>query len=86
MKKAYSYHPKGVCSTRIDYELDEEGKIYNLKFVGGCSGNLKAIGRLLEGQDAQHAADILRGNECGRKGTSCADQLSKALDKAFMNR
>ncbi|MCR5054109.1 MAG: TIGR03905 family TSCPD domain-containing protein [Lachnospiraceae bacterium] len=82
-KKSYSYSPKGVCSTKIDFDLDEEGKIYNLKFTGGCNGNLKAIGRLLEGQDAKHAAEILAGNDCKNRGTSCADQLSKAIMEAL---
>ncbi len=81
--KQYTYKPHGVCSVQIDYELDDEQKIHNLKFTGGCNGNLKAIGRLLEGQDARQAADTLRGNLCGNKGTSCADQLSKALDEAL---
>lgn len=81
--KQYTYHPKGVCSTQIDYELDDEGKIYNLRFTGGCNGNLKAIGRLLEGTDAKKAADILRGNDCKGRGTSCADQLSNAIDQAL---
>ena len=79
----YTYKPSGVCSVLIEYELDDEKKIHNLKFTGGCNGNLKAIGRLLEGQDARYAADTLRGNLCGYKGTSCADQLSKALDRAL---
>ena len=82
----YTYNPTGVCSTLIEYELDDEKKIHNLKFTGGCNGNLKAIGRLLEGQDAAQAADILRGNQCGFKGTSCADQLSKALDEVLQGR
>ncbi len=81
--KHYTYSPKGVCSVAIDYDLDEEKRIHNLKFKGGCNGNLKAIGRLLEGEDAQKAADILRGNDCKGRGTSCADQLSKALDEAI---
>ncbi len=81
--KEYSYTPSGVCSTKIEYSLDDEKKIHNLRFTGGCNGNLKAIGRLLEGRDAKEAADILRGNECGKRGTSCADQLSKALDEAL---
>ena len=55
--KHVTYYPKGVCSMQIDYDLDEEGKIYNLKYRGGCNGTLKAIGRLLEGQDAKKAAD-----------------------------
>ncbi len=81
--KQYTYQPRGVCSTRIDYELDDDGKIYNLSFTGGCNGNLKAIGRLLEGMDAKRAADILRGNDCKGRGTSCADQLALAIDEAL---
>ena len=77
----YTYHPKGVCAMQIDYDLDEENKIHNLAFLGGCNGNLKAIGRLLEGRDAKEAADILRGNICGYKNTSCADQLARSIDE-----
>ena len=83
--KEVSYQPKGVCSILIHYELDDENKIHNLSFVGGCNGNLKAIGRLLEGRDAKEAADILRGNQCGNRGTSCADQLAKSIDEALAN-
>ena len=79
----YTYSPKGVCARQITYELDDEGRIYNLQFVGGCNGNLKAIGRLLEGTDAKRAAEILRGNDCNGKGTSCADQLAKAIDASL---
>ncbi len=81
--KEYTYKPSGVCSTNIEYKLDDEGRIHDLKFTGGCNGNLKAIGRLLEGQDAKKSADILRGNLCGNRGTSCADQLAKALDESL---
>ena len=83
MMKQYTYSPKGVCSTKISYELDDDGKIYNLQFTGGCNGNLKAIGRLLEGTDAKRAAEILRGNDCKGRGTSCADQLARAIDEAL---
>lgn len=76
---SYTYTPKGVCARQISFDLDDEKRIHNLSFVGGCNGNLKAIGRLLEGADARNAADILKGNDCGTKGTSCADQLSKAI-------
>lgn len=76
---SHTYTPHGVCSRKIEYDLDEEGRIHNLRFEGGCNGNLKAIGRLLEGMEAKKAADILRGNQCGNKGTSCADQLAIAL-------
>lgn len=80
---SYSYAPKGVCSTRMEFEIDDENKIHNLKVTGGCNGNLKAIGRLVEGQDAKYIADLLEGNLCGPRGTSCADQFSKALKKAL---
>ena len=73
------YMPKGVCSQQIDFDLDDEGKIHNLAFVGGCDGNLKAIARLVEGKDAEEVAEILRGNMCGYKITSCADQLALAI-------
>ncbi len=81
--KHFTYHPKGVCSMQIDYDLDEEGKIYNLEFMGGCNGNLKAIGKLLEGTDAKKAADTLNGNDCKGRGTSCADQLAKSIYEAL---
>ena len=74
------FSPRGVCSIQIDFDI-EDGKIYNVKYVGGCNGNLKAIGRLVEGRDAKEVADILRGNTCGMKRTSCADQLAQAIDQ-----
>ena len=81
--KKYTYIPKGVCARQIDYELDEEGRMHNLKFTGGCNGNLKAIGKLLEGNDARTAAKILKGNDCGGKGTSCADQLARSIEEVL---
>ncbi len=80
----YTYKPKGICARQIDYDLDEDGRIYNLKFMGGCNGNLKAIGKLLEGTDARKAADILKGNDCGGKGTSCADQLARSIEQVLV--
>lgn len=76
-----TFAPKGVCSVQIDFDIDENKKLHNVKFVGGCNGNLKAIGKLVEGKDAAEIADILRGNQCGVRGTSCADQLAKAIDE-----
>ena len=73
----------GVCAVKIDLDIDDENRLHNVVFTGGCNGNLKAIGRLVEGKDALETADILRGNLCGMKGTSCADQFSKAIDKAL---
>lgn len=75
-----TFKPQGVCSIQIDFDL-EEGKLHNLKFINGCNGNLKAIGRLVEGKDAKEIADLLRGNDCKNRGTSCADQFAKAIDQ-----
>jgi uncharacterized protein (TIGR03905 family) len=77
------FTPKNVCSMHISLKIDDEGKIHDLKFTGGCNGNLKAIGKLLEGRDAKEAASILEGNDCNGKGTSCADQLSKAIREFY---
>ncbi|MCR4667121.1 MAG: TIGR03905 family TSCPD domain-containing protein [Desulfovibrio sp.] len=80
--KSYSYVPRGVCAKQIFFSLDE-GKIHNLYFEGGCPGNLQAISRLLEGGEAQKAINLLKGNTCGNKNTSCADQLAQALEAAL---
>ncbi len=77
--KHVTFSPKGVCAIQIDFDI-EDGKLHNVQFIGGCNGNLKAIGRLVEGKDAKEVAEILRGNTCGMKGTSCADQLARAID------
>ncbi len=78
----YTYTPTGVCSKEIKFDL-EDGKLHNLSFKSGCPGNLSAISKLVEGKDAREIADILRGNLCAGRGTSCADQLSKAIDQAL---
>jgi len=78
----HNYMTKGTCSRMIEFDL-EDGKLHNISFMGGCDGNLKAIGLLLEGADAQEAADKLRGNTCGNRPTAFAGQLSRAIDKAF---
>lgn len=77
-----TFSPRGVCSMQIDFDI-EDGKLHNVEFIGGCNGNLKAIGRLVEGKDAKEIADILRGNDCHMKGTSCADQFAQAIDQYF---
>ena len=78
--KDVMFNTSGVCASKIFFQLDEEGKIHNLQFNGGCNGNLKAIGKLGEGQDAKEISSILKGNTCGFKKTSCADQLAKAIE------
>ena len=70
-----------VCSTRIDFDL-VDGKVYNVVFTGGCNGNLKAIGKLVEGMDSDKLIQTLKGNTCGSSRTSCADQLAQAVEKA----
>lgn len=80
--KHFDYTPEMVCSQKISFDLDDN-KIHNLSFLGGCNGNLKAIGTLLEGADANQAIKKLEGTICGRRPTSCADQLAKALKIAI---
>ena len=81
--KHVTFTPRGVCSVQIDFDLDSEKRIHNLSYIRGCNGNLKAIGKLVEGRPAAEVADILRGNDCQNRGTSCADQLAKAIDQAL---
>ena len=78
----YQYTTHGVCSKQITFSM-EDGKLHDVKFLGGCDGNLRAIGKLVEGKDAKEISAILKGNDCGGRGTSCADQLSIAIDKAL---
>lgn len=77
--KHITYKTSGTCATKIDFDIDENNKLHNVVFTGGCNGNLKAIGKLVEGEDADIIANKLEGNICGWKSTSCADQLSKAI-------
>ena len=77
----YRYKTKNVCSSEINFDL-EEGKLHNVAFTGGCNGNLKAIGKLVEGMDADQVIALLRGNTCGGNFTSCADQLTRAIEAA----
>ncbi|MEG2175095.1 MAG: TIGR03905 family TSCPD domain-containing protein [Oscillospiraceae bacterium] len=78
-----SYKTKGVCSQEIRFTLDEQMKIDDLSFIGGCDGNLKAICQLAKGRSAQEVAQMLRGTTCGLKRTSCPDQLSCALTQVL---
>ena len=72
--QSFSYTPRGVCSRQIEFSI-EDGK--------RCDGNLKAISMLVEGSDAREIADLFRGNTCGRRPTSCADQFATAIDLAL---
>ena len=75
------FKPKGVCSQLIQFDI-ENNKIRNVDFVGGCSGNLQGISRLVEGMDVDEAISRIEGIHCGYKSTSCPDQLAKALKEA----
>ena len=81
--KTYSFTPQGVCAKQITFAIDEQGKLHDVHFVGGCPGNTLALGKLLEDTDAQRAVDILKGNPCDQRGTSCADQLAQAVEQAL---
>ena len=78
----YSYAPRGVCSSRIDLELEGD-IIKSVRFTGGCNGNLQGISRLVQGMTAGGAIARLEGIRCGYKPTSCPDQLSRALREAL---
>ena len=80
----YTYTPRGVCSRLMTFDI-EDGKLHNVRVMGGCPGNLAAISRLLEGADAAKTVEILKGTDCAGKGTSCADQLSIAIAQALEN-
>ena len=75
---SYTYKTSGTCSTQIDFELDGN-VIHNVRFTGGCNGNLKAVSSLVEGQTVENVVERLAGIKCGFKNTSCGDQLSKSL-------
>ena len=79
---SYVYKTKGTCSSQIEVELDGD-IVKDVKFTGGCNGNLKAIPRLVEGMKAEDAIERMRGIRCGFKNTSCPDQLSIALTEAL---
>ena len=79
----FTYKTHGTCSTHILFELDEEKRLHNVRFISGCDGNLKAIGILVEGQDAEKIADKLSGLRCGFNSTSCGDQFSRAIREAL---
>jgi uncharacterized protein (TIGR03905 family) len=77
--KDYSYTTSGTCAKAIHFSKTDDGRITNVRFDGGCDGNLKAVSKLVDGMTAQEIHGILAGNLCRNKGTSCADQLAKAV-------
>ncbi len=80
----YEYKTKGTCSQRILFEI-EDNIVKNVQFLGGCNGNLKGIGMLVEGMNVSEVISRLEGIRCGMKATSCPDQLASALKEALEN-
>lgn len=78
---AYEYKTRGTCSTLIQFDI-EDNKVHNVKFTGGCNGNLQAVSKLVEGQPVEDVIAKLSGIKCGFKSTSCGDQLAHALTEA----
>ena len=74
----YEHTNKGTCSRTILFDI-EDGKVKNVQYIGGCNGNLKGIGSLVEGMDIDEVIARLEGTTCGMKNTSCPDQLAQAL-------
>lgn len=79
----YSYNPTGVCSRAIEFEIDSNGILHNVSFVGGCHGNTQGICALAEGRPAADVYKCLHAIDCKGRGTSCPDQLSRAIEAAL---
>ncbi len=81
---SYEFYPDGVCPIQISFDLDGN-VVKNVVFTGGCDGNLKAISRVVEGMTVEQIEDFFRGIQCGRKTSSCSDQLAIAVREAYNN-
>lgn len=77
----FEFKTKGTCSQMIFFTV-EDGRVYNVEFLGGCNGNLQGIGKLVDGMEIDEVISRLEGIHCGAKPTSCPDQLAAALKKA----
>ena len=80
--KHITYQTSGTCSQQIDLDIDDDGRVWNVQFLGGCNGNLQGIGRLVNGMKVEDIKERLAGIRCGYKNTSCPDQLARALEQA----
>ena len=79
----YDFTPRGVCSRKITVELSDSGIIENVSFMGGCNGNTQGVAALVKGMSAKEAISRMKGIDCNGRGTSCPDQLAKALTEAL---
>ncbi len=77
------YQTRGVCARLISFDIDADHVLSNVRFTGGCNGNLKMISKFVSGMKAEDVVSKCSGNLCGNKGTSCADQLARAADYAL---
>ena len=82
----YQYKTKGVCSGMMEVEIDENGVIINANIIGGCMGNTAGIMALVKGRKAEEVIGLLKGTQCGIRGTSCPDQLAICLEQAIASR
>ncbi len=78
----YTYKTRGTCSQMITFEVND-GKVSNVRFLGGCNGNTQGVSALVEGMDAKKVISLLKGINCNGRGTSCPDQLASALQEAI---
>ncbi|MCR5845580.1 MAG: TIGR03905 family TSCPD domain-containing protein [bacterium] len=79
----YMHRNLGVCSNGVEFDIDDEGRVHNTVFYGGCNGNLRAIAKLVEGMEATKVVEILEGNPCGMRPTSCGDQFAQGIKAAL---
>ncbi|MCM1066157.1 MAG: TIGR03905 family TSCPD domain-containing protein [Muribaculaceae bacterium] len=79
----HEYKTQGTCSRCIRFRIDDEGLIHDIDFEGGCPGNTTGVATLAEGRPARAVADLLRGTDCRGRGTSCPDQLAKAIEEVM---
>ena len=82
MSKSFSFPNVGTCSKQTNIVLNDDHTIESVEVIGGCNGNLKAISKLVEGVSSDRVIEVLAGNTCGMKKTSCADQLTRAIEAA----
>lgn len=78
---AFEYKTKGTCSQKILFDI-RDGKVHDVEFISGCHGNTQGVAALVEGMDVDEVISRLKGIRCGRKPTSCPDQLAIALENA----
>lgn len=81
----YTYTPRGVCSRQINLEV-EDGIVTKLEVIGGCNGNLQGISKLVQGMKVEEVIKKLKGIDCNSKGTSCPDQIARALEEISINK